>query len=404
MNVSIFTPTHNTEFLPQLYESIKDQNFFEWVIVTNNGAVVQEEIEADSRVRVFDYPHEYVGALKAYACSKCEGDIYLELDHDDLLTEDAIEEVIKAFVENPEVGFVHSNSSSFRNNFEPVDKFVEGNGWSYRPFNYKGYELQELVAFEDHPTSVSRIWFCPNHLRAWRADVYEAVGGHNTNMRVLDDQDLIARTYIHSPFYLIDKCLYLYRIGESNTWLIHNKEIQNNVMPIHNKYIEDISIAWSQRNGLKTLELGGVFPSKPNLTKVAAKDADINTDLNYQWPFEDSSVGLIVANDILEHLKNPLHIMKEAHRVLADGGVFLIQVPSTDGRGAFQDPTHVSFWNENSFWYYTREEQAKYIDTPVRFQALKCETTEYTEGGVCWVLAHLISLKENYRPAGQIHI
>ena len=27
--------------------------------------------------------------------------------------------------------------------------------------------------------------------------------------------------------------------------------------------------------------------------------------------------------------------------------------PSTDGRGAFQDPTHVSFYNENSFWYFT---------------------------------------------------
>ena len=42
--------------------------------------------------------------------------------------------------------------------------------------------------------------------------------------------------------------------------------------------------------------------------------------------------------------------------------------PSTDGRGAFQDPTHVSFWNSNSFWYYTRKEQAAYINTPVKFQ------------------------------------
>ncbi len=32
-----------------------------------------------------------------------------------------------------------------------------------------------------------------------------------------------------------------------------------------------------------------------------------------------------------------------------------ILVPSTDGRGAFQDPTHVSFWNINSFMYYSIE-------------------------------------------------
>jgi len=43
--------------------------------------------------------------------------------------------------------------------------------------------------------------------------------------------------------------------------------------------------------------------------------------------------------------------------------------PSTDGRGAFQDPTHVSFWNSNSFWYYTRADQNRFIDCPVRFQA-----------------------------------
>ncbi|MDP1796315.1 MAG: hypothetical protein Q8K78_02485, partial [Planctomycetaceae bacterium] len=50
-------------------------------------------------------------------------------------------------------------------------------------------------------------------------------------------------------------------------------------------------------------------------------------------------------------------------------GLSLSQTPSTDGRGAFQDPTHVSFWNSNSFWYYTRADQNRFIDCPVRFQA-----------------------------------
>ena len=50
-------------------------------------------------------------------------------------------------------------------------------------------------------------------------------------------------------------------------------------------------------------------------------------------------------------------------------GWLLSQTPSTDGRGAFQDPTHVSFWNSNSFWYYTRADQNRFIDCPVRFQA-----------------------------------
>ena len=44
--------------------------------------------------------------------------------------------------------------------------------------------------------------------------------------------------------------------------------------------------------------------------------------------------------------------------------------PFGDGEiGAFQAPTHVSFWNSNSFWYYTRSEQAKFINSPVLFEA-----------------------------------
>ena len=43
--------------------------------------------------------------------------------------------------------------------------------------------------------------------------------------------------------------------------------------------------------------------------------------------------------------------------------------PSTVDCGAFQDPTHVSFWNSNSFWYYTRPEQARFINSTVLFEA-----------------------------------
>jgi len=45
--------------------------------------------------------------------------------------------------------------------------------------------------------------------------------------------------------------------------------------------------------------------------------------------------------------------MRETHRCLSPQGWLLSQTLSTDRRGAFQDPTHVSFWNSNSFWYYT---------------------------------------------------
>lgn len=45
--------------------------------------------------------------------------------------------------------------------------------------------------------------------------------------------------------------------------------------------------------------------------------------------------------------------MNEAWRVLKPSAAIEIFVPSTDGRGAFQDPTHVSFWNANTFAYFS---------------------------------------------------
>ena len=77
-------------------------------------------------------------------------------------------------------------------------------------------------------------------------------------------------------------------------------------------------------------------------------------DLSVGVPFPDNSIEEIKALDILEHIPigKTINLMNEIWRVLKPGGWLKVLVPSTDGRGAFQDPTHVSFWNENSFLYF----------------------------------------------------
>ena len=78
----------------------------------------------------------------------------------------------------------------------------------------------------------------------------------------------------------------------------------------------------------------------------------INANLTEPWPWEDSTVDFILAKDIIEHLPDKIFTMNEIYRVLKPGGVVRIEVPTTDGRGSFQDPTHLSFWNRNSFFYF----------------------------------------------------
>ncbi len=85
---------------------------------------------------------------------------------------------------------------------------------------------------------------------------------------------------------------------------------------------------------------------------------DIVADLTKQFPFPSESIDQLRGYDIIEHLPNQIHTMNEIWRVCKAGAIVDLLVPSSDGRGAFQDPTHVSFWNLNSFYYFTVENLA----------------------------------------------
>jgi hypothetical protein len=87
----------------------------------------------------------------------------------------------------------------------------------------------------------------------------------------------------------------------------------------------------------------------------ASDKVDVVADLNGHFPFPDNSVDLVKADNVIEHLPDRIHTMNEIWRILKPTGTVHISVPSTDGRGAFQDPTHVSFWNINSFMYYCHQ-------------------------------------------------
>jgi SAM-dependent methyltransferase len=137
--------------------------------------------------------------------------------------------------------------------------------------------------------------------------------------------------------------------------------------------------------------------------------ADLVADLNDGIPLPDNSVGVLNASHIIEHLQDKTKIMSEIHRVLAHGGWAFIEVPSTDGRGAFQDPTHVSYWNENSFLYYTDAYLANFIDnTTIRFQEYRRDTSFPNEWmknlNVCVTCAWLVAIKDGERYPGILKI
>jgi len=89
-------------------------------------------------------------------------------------------------------------------------------------------------------------------------------------------------------------------------------------------------------------------------------DADMVMNVATQnWGWGSGTVEYIRADNLLEHLNNAefLHVMNEAHRVLAANGMFWFRVPNALSwpDGAFGDPTHQRYFVPRSFYYLDHE-------------------------------------------------
>lgn len=358
MKLSIFTPTHNTKHLKELEQTILNNTYqnWEWVILLNNGA---NYTVTDKRIKIFKSKTDSknVGALKKETCGHATGEVLVEIDHDDLITPDCLEKIAAAF-EDESVGFVYSDNAKLSDNFVPYNPYY---GWTWRTFNWQGKELKAMHSLPLTPARLGHIWYAPDHVRAWRKSVYDFVGGHDETLSICDDLDLMHRTYLVSKFFHIPKVLYIYRITGENTWLERNADIQQKSQEMFQKNIYALANKYCQINNLFQIDLCGGFNSPNGFISIDKVNGMVTADLNDGIPFADNSCGAVRAYDAIEHLKDGYKTMSEVHRVLAPGGVFISMTPSTDGRGAWQDPTHVSFWNENSFWYYLREQQMQFI-------------------------------------------
>jgi len=413
--ISIITPLHKPyeRYIRECYDSFRDQENWEWIVVENTGGKLPEEIAVDRRVRTVTAADEEgrnsIGRLKSLGAAHAVGDILVELDADDLLAPDALAEIQVAFTA-ASVAMVYSNSAHFDAEWKSSG-YSDYYGWRSRPVFFRGHELIEMIGFPCDAQMMRRIEWAPNHVRAWRRAAYEQVGGHNPALKVGDDHDLCCRFFVaFGPRAIrhIDRCLYLYRTHAENSCNLYNAEVQAQTDKNYLKYSRRMVIRQAQDDKLALLDLGGRLNAWPGFTTVDRFGADILCDLNGPWPFPDNSVGVLRAAHIFEHLRDPIHTMNEAYRVLAPGGWLLLEVPSTDGRGAFQDPTHISFWNANSLWYYTDRNWSRFVpEYKGRFQVARSVTwfpTEFERTHNIPILqADLIALK-GQRQAGEARI
>lgn len=404
---SIITPEHKKEnipFLMELYESIKAQTHdnWEWIIYLNGNckiAHLPQELKDDDRVKIHNgITNPNVGFIKNKAFNLGKGDILVEVDHDDLLHEECLEELNNAF-QDKEVGFAYSEDLLYdMRGDEYKIPWNPENGWTYKWMEFRGEQFIKIDAFPATSHSIGIIWYAPDHVRAWRKSVYQELGGHNPELNICDDHELVIRSYLKTKFCFIPKVLYYYRWlpGNDNTQTQRLDDIQIKTFELFHQYAQQLAERDAELNNLLKVDLSeGLYPRQGYVTIDQLSDV---------LPFPDNSVGVINASHILSKLKDPIKTMSEIYRVLCDGGWAFIEVPSTDGRGAFQDPTNISYWNENSFWYYTRQEKAQFIkNSTIKFQEFRLDTV-WWDNNIAITNAWLCAIKSNKRRPHPVRI
>jgi SAM-dependent methyltransferase len=97
-------------------------------------------------------------------------------------------------------------------------------------------------------------------------------------------------------------------------------------------------------NPEKVLDVGCGYRKTPGsigMDVLENSAADVIADLSGPWPFADGSFDKVVANHVLEHVPEVVHVVQEAYRVLKSGGRFIIRGPHFSAPDmVWSDPTH----------------------------------------------------------------
>jgi O-antigen biosynthesis protein len=200
--ISIVVPVHNTSvvYLRQMIDSVLDQIYLHWELCLADDAsshpdvraVLEEYALKDCRIRtIFRTENGNISLASNSALGIATGDFIALLDHDDLLTPDALYEVIVLLNQHPGADMIYSDE----------DKIDDAGNLS-APFFKPDWCPDSFLA---------RMYTC--HFGVYRREVIELIGGFRAGYEGSQDYDLVLRfTEKTENIFHIPKILYHWRI------------------------------------------------------------------------------------------------------------------------------------------------------------------------------------------------
>lgn len=253
--ISFFTSVYNRgEKVYEQYDNLCKQTYtnWEWIVVNDSldsgdtQKFLENVMSWDPRVKVYEFREKtkgIIGEAKYRAASLCNGVLLAEFDHDDKLIENCAEILMNAMHLYPDAGFFYTDSLELK---EDNTTLIYGDGFACGYGKYKKVRFQETiydvqVTPNINPKTIRHIVGVPNHIRAWKRDLYFKIGGHNRRLSIADDYELIVRTFLNTKMVKIPVVGYIQSIHEKNSHDLTRKDIQRRVRSIMYYYNEKIA-------------------------------------------------------------------------------------------------------------------------------------------------------------------
>lgn len=208
--ISILVPLYKTpeEYLKKMIDSVRNQSYENWELCLSDGSgadspvqeILKPYLKRDKRIHLqCNAMPLRIAENTNMACSMATGDYLTFLDHDDLLSEDALYECVKAINEQNGIELIYSDE----------DK-VTMDGKEYFLPHFKPDFNMDLLR--------STNYFC--HLVMVKRNLYERVGNLNPDFDGAQDYDFVLRCVEKTrpeQIYHIPKVLYHWRACEGST-------------------------------------------------------------------------------------------------------------------------------------------------------------------------------------------
>ncbi|GAA2020629.1 glycosyltransferase [Nakamurella flavida] len=191
---SVVTPVYNppVDVLAEMIASVREQEFADWelILVDDNSPnpqvriVLRNAARRDRRITVIERPENgRIVVTSNDGLAAATGEFVVLVDHDDLLTPDALQVMADAIAADPTADYLYSDE----------DK-LDAEGEFYDEFRKPDWSPERL-----------RAHMYTGHLSVLRASLVEQVGGFRAGYDGSQDHDLVlrvtelARSVVHVP-------------------------------------------------------------------------------------------------------------------------------------------------------------------------------------------------------------